>query len=305
MKPPILLLDGGMGQELMRRSTRPPEPLWSARTVEREPEIVIAAHADFIAAGARVITVSSYAATPQRLAEEGEADRFEALQRKACELALRARDRSGVDVAIAGCLPPLVRSYRPDLAPSPETMAESYARIVAAQAGEVDLFVCETLASLDEIIAAVGAARAAGIAVWTGVTVQDGDGTRLRSGVPVEDAARVAAAAGADAVLVNCSSPEAVSDAMRGLAAAGKPFGGLPNGFVSVAPQAADGVVTRMRARDDLSPARFVDFALAWADAGATLLGGCCEIGPSHLAALRDRLKRDGVSLAPPPLRDL
>ncbi len=303
MTAPILLLDGGMGQELMRRSKRPPEPLWSARTIDHEPDLVVAAHADFIAAGARVITVCSYSATPQRLADEGEADRFETLQRKACELASRARDRCGADVAIAGCLPPLVRSYRPDLAPSPEVMAESYARIVAAQARDVDLFICETLSGLNEVTAALGAARGAGATVWAGVTVDDHDGTRLRSGVPVDEAARVAAEAGADAVLVNCSSPEAVSDAMRPLSAAGKAFGGLPNGFVSVAPQAADGVVTRMRARDDLSPARFVDFALDWATAGATLLGGCCEIGPGHLAALRDRLERDGVSLAPAPMR--
>ena len=300
---PILLLDGGTGQELMRRSARPAEPLWSARTLEREPELVVEVHAAFIAAGARIVTLASYAATPERLAEAGEEGRFDALQRAACVCALRARDRSGADVAIAGCLPPLVRSYRPDLVPPRAALVEGYRRIVAAQAGTVDLFLCETLSTLAEIDAAVAAAAESGLPVWAALTVDDDDGALLRSGAPVAEAAAAARAAGASAVLANCSTPEAVEAAMAPLAEAGPPFGGYPNGFVSVAPQAAEGVMTRMEARRDLGPNAYAARVAPWAGRGATILGGCCEVGPGHIAALRARLEADGRRLAPAPRR--
>ena len=94
----ITLLDGGMGQELVARSARPAGPLWSAEVMMHEPEIVAAAHRDFLAAGATVITLNAYSATPERLArvlgpEEAEA-RFEALQRRAIEIARAARDEA-------------------------------------------------------------------------------------------------------------------------------------------------------------------------------------------------------------------
>ena len=62
----VTLTDGGMGQELLRRSKTPPTPLWSARVLIDEPALVRDLHADFIRAGARVITINSYAATPER-----------------------------------------------------------------------------------------------------------------------------------------------------------------------------------------------------------------------------------------------
>ncbi|MFT4845855.1 MAG: S-methylmethionine-dependent homocysteine/selenocysteine methylase, partial [Cellvibrionaceae bacterium] len=65
---PITLLDGGMGQELLRRSSRAITPLWSADIMLNEPKLVRDLHRDFIASGAQVITLNTYSATPQRLA---------------------------------------------------------------------------------------------------------------------------------------------------------------------------------------------------------------------------------------------
>ncbi len=84
-----------MGQELLRRSQSPPTPLWSARVLIDEPELVRDLHVDFIAAGARVITINSYAATPERLAREGAEEMFEPLQKRAIDLAHAARDAAG------------------------------------------------------------------------------------------------------------------------------------------------------------------------------------------------------------------
>ena len=294
----VVLLDGGVGQELYRRSARPAAPLWSVQVMMDEPALVEAVHLDFIEAGARVITVNSYAATPHRLARAGVADRFDALQGAAVAAAKSARGRSGRKVRIAGCLPPLVASYRPDLQPSEEASLADYRRIVSAQADHVDLFLCETLASSSEARTATRAARESGREVWTALTVSDEDGTRLRSGEPAAAGAQAAAAAGADAVLVNCSSPEASAAALPILAETGLPFGAYANGFVSVGPMKPGGTVEALRAREDLDPSDYARCALQWVASGAAVVGGCCEIGPGHIAEIAKRLGAEGCGLA-------
>ncbi len=297
----VVLLDGGMGQELRRRSSRPAGPLWSAQVMMEEPELVTAAHRDFIDSGARVITVNAYSVTPERLTREGNPEMFGALQDAALTAAAQARRESGRDVRIAGCLPPLVASYRPDLAPDPESCLASYRRIVAAQAARVDLFLCETMAAIHEAEAATTAAAESGRPVWTAFTVDDGDGTRLRSGEPLAEAARAVVAADARAVLVNCSYPEAVTTAMPVLAELGVPFGGYANGFTSVEALKPGGTVDVLSARADLDPAAYAGHACRWADAGASIVGGCCEVGPAHIAALERRLIEAGARVVAEP----
>ena len=81
----VVLTDGGMGQELLRRSGAAPTPLWSARVLIDEPELVQTLHEDFIRAGARVITINTYAATPERLGRDGLGDLFKPLQKRGIE----------------------------------------------------------------------------------------------------------------------------------------------------------------------------------------------------------------------------
>ncbi len=297
----IVLLDGSMGQELMRRSAKPAMPLWSAQVLLDEPHLVEAVHYDFIMAGARVITLNAYAATPVRLAKNGQADRFEKLQADAIAVAQAARSRSGRAVSIAGCLPPLVASYRPDLAPDHADALAQYRVLVALQAPSVDLFLAETLPSTHEAAAAARAARESGRTVWVGLTVDDADGRRLRSGETLADGIAAARDNGADAVLVNCSTPEATDRAMPILAGAGAAFGAYANGFRSVAPLKGAATVDVLEARRDVTPESYAETALDWVAAGATIVGGCCEIGPAHIAALAERLEIAGHALIDGP----
>ncbi len=293
----IVLLDGGVGQELHRRSARPSAPLWSAQVMIDEPELVETVHLEFIEAGARIVTLNSYSATPHRLACAGRDGMFDALQDAAVRAAQAARNRSGRDIRIAGCLPPLAASYRPDLTLPEEVCRADYRRIVSAQADFVDLFLCETLSTLTEVRAATRAAQESGKPVWTGLTVDDADGSVLRSGEPVADGAQAAREAGANAVLINCSSPEAIARALPLLADTGIPFGAYANGFVSVEALQPGGTVDVLEARGDLDPAAYAQQALAWAAAGAAILGGCCEIGPAHIAELARRLGNEGYEI--------
>ncbi|XKH01741.1 homocysteine S-methyltransferase family protein [Marinobacter nauticus] len=286
----VLLLDGGMGQELRRRSSRPVSPLWSAQVMLDEPDLVVAAHRDFINAGARVITVNTYSATPQRLERDGEPEWFDLIHTAALNAAFKAREKSGQDVLIAGCLPPLVASYHPELVPDDATCLRDYRRMVAAQVEGVDLFVCETMSLTREARSATTAAVERNMRVWTAFTVDDNDGTRLRSGESLVSAAEQIMAAGAECVLINCSVPEAVTTAMEELARLNIPFGGFANGFTSVADLQAGGTVDVLKARTDLDPAKYAAHALDWVNMGASVVGGCCEVGPAHIAAVAEQL---------------
>ncbi len=291
----IVLLDGGMGQELIRRSKNDPTPLWSARVMMDEPDIVEAAHRDYVEAGAKVLTLNTYSATPERLARDATEDLFEPLQAKGIELANAAR--AGSDVALGGCLPPLFGSYHPENAPEYSVCLDTYRRIVALQKDAVDALICETLSSIKEVRAAVTAGSESGLPVWCGMSVMDEDGTRLRSGEQLADGVAAAVDAGASAVAVNCSWPEAVTQALPVLASSGLPYGGWANGFTKADDLQLGGTVDALTVRTDLTPERYADHAMEWVDHGARLVGGCCEVGPAHIKELANRLRDAGHTL--------
>ncbi len=288
----IVLLDGGMGQELIARSSAPPSALWSAKVMMDEPHIVEQVHRDYIKAGARVLTLNSYSATPERLKRDASEALFKPLQAKAIELAQSASANG--DITIGGCLSPLFGSYHPEATPEFDICLETYRRVVALQKDAVDVFICETLSSIKEIKAAVQAAHESGKPVWCGMSVMDEDGTRLRSGEPVSAGAAAAKEAGASAVMINCSWPEAVTQAMPILAKVGLPFGGFANGFTKADSLRLGGTVDSLKVRTDLGPDQYADHAMGWVEAGATIIGGCCEVGPAHIATLAQRLESAG-----------
>ncbi|TPI49662.1 homocysteine S-methyltransferase family protein [Mesorhizobium sp. B2-9-1] len=293
----VILTDGGMGQELVRRSRSEPTPLWSARVLIDEPELVRDLHAEFIRAGARVITINTYSATPERLAREGAEDLFKPLQKRGIELARQARDEAG-DAAIAGCLSPLFGSYAPALTISFEDTLDIYRRIVAEQADGVDLFLCETMASAEEARAAVTAASESGKPVWVSWTLADHGTPRLRSGETIAAAVSALDGLPVAARLLNCCGPEAIAAALPELVALGGPVGAYANGFTSVEALKHGGTVDVLHARHDLDPQAYSDQAIGWVDAGAGIVGGCCEVGPAHIAALRDKLTRAGHQIS-------
>jgi S-methylmethionine-dependent homocysteine/selenocysteine methylase len=284
------ILDGGTGQELVKRAGETASPLWSVKVLAERPELVEEVHGDFLEAGVDVITLASYAATPTRLERLGHADDFARFQSAALRTAQRARDGAGRG-RIAGTLPPLARDYRPEERLDREAARDEYARLVEAQAGGVDLFLCETLPSIEEAVIATRAARASGQPVWTSVTVSEGDGTVLRSGESLADAATAAAGEGAEVVLANCSPPEAISAACEVLSREVASFGAYANGFVSINALRGGAQVDGLAARKDLDPAAYARFAKDWRDAGASVVGGCCEVGPAHIAPLAEALR--------------
>jgi len=286
----ITLLDGGMGQELIHRAGDRPTPLWSTQVMVDHPGMVAGVHRDFASAGATVATTNTYAIHHDRLNGTGMEEEFAALHARALEeVADTGAKRT------AGSIGPLAASYRPDLHPPLDVAIPLYAEIAAQLAPSCDLLIGETIASVLHAEAVLKAAQGTGKPVWLAFTVDDTDGTRLRSGEPLADAIPVAQS-GAEAVLVNCATPEAIPAALDILATSGLPYGAYANGFEKI----SDGflqdkpTVDALTLRKDFTPQAYADHALAWVDQGATLIGGCCEVGPAHIAEIARRLRAAG-----------
>lgn len=289
----ITLLDGGMGQELVHRAGDRPTPLWSTQVMREHPGLVAAVHRDFFAAGATVATTNSYAIHRDRLLGTGLEDQFEALHGQAIDEAQAARTAYGSG-RIAGSIGPLRQSYRPDLHPVPATAQALFAEVARVLAPRVDLLLLETVASVAHARDALAATAGLALPVWLSLTVSDRDGTLLRSEEPLEEVLEIAQEA--DAILVNCSAPEAVTEAMPILAKAGKPFGGYANAFVQITEDflKEKPTVDLLEPRRDMGPRAYAGYALEWVGQGATIVGGCCEVGPAHIAELRHRLEAAG-----------
>lgn len=293
----ITLLDGGMGQELIARAGVDPGPLWATRVMIDHPGLVRAVHEDYFAAGASLATTNTYNILHDRLIPHGLDALYHALHLRALAEAHEARATAGRGL-IAGSMGPLGESYRPDLTPPVEVSTALYAEKARLLAPHVDLILIETISSLG---LARGALRGAGTThrpVWLSVSVQDRDGTRLRSGEPVAALGDVLADTPADAVLANCSMPEAMAAALRELAPLGLPFGAYANGFSEIVSHSPGTSAPAYGARHDLTPERYAAFALEWVGMGATLIGGCCEVGPAHIRHLHDRLSAEGHRIA-------
>ena len=288
----ITLLDGGMGQELLARSSDKPTGLWSTQILIDSPELVHAVHRDYFAAGADIATTNSYAIHRDRLQPFGAENRFVDLHQLACKIAVAARDTNGYGF-VAGSMGPTGWSYRPDLAPPAEEAAELYAEIAKIQEPYVDLFICETMSSVEQARGAVMGVGVADKPVWLSVTVEDADGSKLRSGESVTEILPMIAEFGIEALLVNCSIPEAVHQAIPLLANQGIPVGGYANGFVKIAENFMEkgATVDILEKRPNLGPETYADFVDGWIKEGATIVGGCCEVGPAHIEELSRRLK--------------
>jgi homocysteine S-methyltransferase len=295
----ITLLDGGMGQELVARSGDAPTPLWATRVMIDHPGMVRDIHADYFAAGASVATTNTYAIHHDRLERVDLDHAFHALHLRALAEAHEARGLHGRGM-IAGSMGPLIATYRPEVTLPVEVAAPKYAEIARILGPHVDVILCETMASVEQAMGAVAGAQAAGKPVWLSVSVDDHDGSRLRSGEPLADLAAVLARHPVAAVLANCSVPEAMAAAMAGIKPLGLPFGAYANGFTHISGNFLKDAptVAELTHRHDLTPEKYTAFALAWVAMGATIVGGCCEVGPAHIRHLADALRAAGHTIA-------
>ncbi|MEX3772558.1 homocysteine S-methyltransferase family protein [Pseudomonas sp. MYb118] len=298
----VRLLDGGMGRELQRIGAPFRQPEWSALALIEAPEFVLQAHRAFIAAGARIITTNSYAVVPFHLGEQRFAEQGLALAERAGNLARQAASEHHEPVTVAGSLPPALGSYRPDLFDHARSVA-IHRQLIEGLRDQVDVWLAETQSSIAEVRAVAEALGTQPKPLWVSYTLLDEvDGApRLRSGESVAQAVQVAAGLGASAVLFNCSQPEvmaaALAEARSVIQSLGQAIelGVYANAFPPVSAE-AEANSTLLEIRADLTPQAYLYWSKAWVAAGASIVGGCCGIGPEHIERLHGHLVHQPAS---------
>jgi S-methylmethionine-dependent homocysteine/selenocysteine methylase len=244
-------------------------------------------------AGADVITTNAYALVPFHLGES----RFKSEGRRLAALAgataRKVADRSP-ELRVAGCLPPVLGSYVVDGYDA--ARARPILKVLMSeQMPFVDLWLAETLSSIVEaelVGDVLDELDLTGRPRWISFTLADQlvEGAAvLRSGESITDAVHAAEAIGAELVSFNCSQPEVMETAVSEASAATTlRVGVYANAFVAEEDETANEVVHDLR--DDVTPEAYVAWAQRWVAAGASMIGGCCGIGPEHIRALSAHL---------------
>jgi homocysteine S-methyltransferase len=292
------VLDGGLATELERRGNDLSDPLWSARLLIEAPDEIVATHLAFYRAGARVATTASYQASFDGFARRGIGrDEAVRLLQRSVELAAEARrlrledadrpDPAAGELLVAASVGPYGATladgseYRGDYGLSVAELRRWHEPRLAvlADAG-ADLLAIETIPGLDEGRALVELlSETDGPPAWLSFSCADGATTR--QGEAVEAAFGLAEATERIvAVGLNCTAPEHVPELIRrARSVTAKPIVVYPNSG-----EAWDPIIRRWTgaAGPDVDAAA----GRAWIGAGASLIGGCCRVGPDRIAQL-------------------
>lgn len=296
---PHLVLDGALGTELARRGADMSDPLWSARLLVDDPDLIRAVHLDYFRAGADVATTATYQATFEGFARRGiDAAQAAALMRRAVALACEAREQYVAEARPA--LRPLVAAsvgpYGAMLADGAEyrgnygldeaaLMAFHRPRLQVLATAGADLLACETLPCLAEARALARLLEELpGTFAWVAFSCRDG--AHDCQGEPfAECVAALDGYAQVAAIGINCTAPHFVGELVAIAAAhTRKPVVVYPNSG-----EQWDGQRKDWRGVDECATRPLDEQAMDWAAAGARLIGGCCRTTPAHIAALARR----------------
>ena len=293
----IHILDGGMGRELEKIGAPFRQPEWSALALMQTPELVREVHTHFLNAGATVITTNAYALVPFHIGETAFNEQAFSLAESAAKLAKEAvtfqQDKSN-KLSVAGSVPPAFGSYRPDLFDAGR-VAEILTPLIKAQAPFVDVWLIETACSIEEAKAVVSLIkRLSSLPIWLSFSLQNrassNEPVTLRSGELLEEITPLLNHV--DSVLFNCSQPEEMESALAITRQLNEKIatGAYANSFSERKRQhEANAILSELRG--DITPQRYADYAQSWIAAGASIIGGCCGIGPEHIKAISDSVK--------------
>ena len=286
----MIVMDGSMGNELLARRSDLVTGLWSAQYLIDAPELVKEIHLDYINAGADLIITNTYSTIPSYLSKQKAEDKMSELIHLAGKLAREAVKDSKKKVTVAGSLPPLEESYRPDLVIDKEEAVPIYETLIKELTPYVDIFICETMSSIKEMQHVIQALQNLDNEkpVWIHGRLKKIKKINCVAGSQLRKHSTLLPRSKPEAYLFNCTDPFAITEGLKELKElTQKPIGGYPNVFNVPDGWTLDNDV-QVSVRD-LSVEKFLEFAEEWRNLGATIIGGCCGIGPKFIKAVADK----------------
>ena len=287
------ILDGGMGQELLARGMEPNGTLWSANALlqEKYHNLLLDTHIDFIKSGAEVIVTTTFTTRKIRLKDNKVEDKFEYLNKKAGEIAQKAKELYP-DILVAGGLPPQYLTYEADTRPDEEIKDNFYDQAKLLNPF-VDFFYFDVLSSVKEFRIAIDSIKEFNKPYLIGAHISEG--INLPSGEKISEIISNIKHEKLLGIILSCISPENYELNINEIKSLGIPFGFKLNAFIKTNPKPnyTDAYKVSktgnpnefLGVREDLTPEKMLEFAKKFRNAGATILGGCCETRPSHIKA--------------------
>ena len=285
------ILDGGMGQELLARGMKPNGTLWSANALLKDEyhQLLLDTHLDFIKSGAEIIVTTTFTTRRLRLRDNKIEDKFEYLNTKAGEIAKKAKEKNP-HVLIAGGLPPQYLTYEADTRSDSEIKENFYEQAKLLNPF-VDFFYFDVLSSVREFRLAIEAIENFDKPYLIGAHISEG--IKLPSGEKVSQIITEIDHKKLLGLMLSCVSPENYELNLNEIKNLGIPFGFKLNGFITTCPKSgytnsynkskSGNPNEFLGQRKDLTPKNMALFVKKFKDAGATILGGCCETRPAHI----------------------
>lgn len=290
----IKIMDGGMGQLLLEKGMISKGTLWSAGALvdDKYHDLLIDCHLSYINSGADVIVTNTFSCRKFRLKENNIEDQFKYLNKKACELAIQAKQISKKNILIAGSLPSQRDTYVSDVRSDYE-IENDITEQTEILSEYVDFFYLDVVSSIKEIKIASKIANDLKKNVVVGVhTKKDG---KLPSGENLQNLLNNGINENCIGIIFACVSPEIAEKSIRIINECKIPFGVKVNlwkieeptpikTFNTAKPQEiGTNPNISFGKRDDITNKDFYEFSKKIIGMGATILGGCCETNPQHI----------------------
>jgi len=287
------ILDGGMGQELLNKGLKPKGTLWSAHAlIDKEcHQLVIDTHLDFINAGAEAIVTTTFTARKNRLIQNDCEKYFEKINIKAVELALKARDISKKEILIAGGLPNQNQTYSANLGDDLNLIEKNFYDQAKLLKNGIDFYYLDVMSSGLECEIALKTIESFNLPVLVGIHVRDNG--QLPSGETIKDIVKKYKNNNWLGIITACVSPKAYELVINDLQKLEIPYGFKLNAFKKIPEDYtvaskdqwgnAGNPNTVLGVNTDLNESNFYEYVKKFMKSGATILGGCCEIRPSHI----------------------
>lgn len=287
-----MLIDGGLSNVLEKQGYNLNHKLWSAKLLEDDASAIKDVHQAYLDAGAQCLITSSYQATIQGLIEGGYTNQeAEVLLRKTVELAKQAVDESGSKALVAASIGPYGAyladgsEYRGDYDISHQKLKDFHApRISILADTQADIYACETIPSFEEAKVLSSLLQDASKLAW--ITFSCKDGAHINDGTPIVECANyLADFPNIFAVGVNCTKPTYVSDLIQNIKTSNW------KKTIIVYPNSGEVFNAKDKTWLDTRDAHnFTEMTKEWLSLGADMVGGCCRIGPAHIADIKKSL---------------
>ena len=285
------ILDGGMGQELLARGVKANGTLWSANALlqKKYHQLLLDTHLDFINSGVEIIVTTTFATRRMKLRDNGVEDKFEYLNTKAGEIAKKAKDLNP-HILVAGGLPPQYLTYEADTRSDGEIKENFYDQAKLLDPF-IDFFYFDVLSSVREFKLAIEAIESFNKPYLIGAHISEG--VKLPSGENISKIITTIDHKNLLGIILSCVSPENYEKNLDEIKSLGIPFGFKLNGFVTTKPKSGyTNTFNKSKTgnpneflghREDLIPEKMALIVKKFKEAGATILGGCCETRPAHI----------------------